>query len=123
MGERPTLLLHELEENKPYYIGLFLTGAYQDVMGDMHNLFGRLNEVHVFADEQDPNNFYVEEYVKGSSASKVLRIMQYNPESMASTVKKEVDQKVKEGVMKAREGVQLVDFYEKCLKSYTYLKA
>ncbi|WP_028879621.1 biosynthetic arginine decarboxylase [Terasakiella pusilla] len=123
MGERPTLLLHELEENKPYYIGLFLTGAYQDVMGDMHNLFGRLNEVHVFADEQDPNNFYVEEYVKGSSASKVLRIMQYNPESMASSVKKEVDQKVKEGVMKAREGVQLVDFYEKCLKSYTYLKA
>ncbi|NVK18451.1 MAG: biosynthetic arginine decarboxylase [Methylocystaceae bacterium] len=121
-GEKNTLLLHELDEATPYYIGLFLTGAYQDVMGDMHNLFGRLNEVHVFADKNDPNNFYIEEYVRGSSASKVLRIMQYNPDSMATSVKKEIDQKVREGTIKAREGVQLIDFYEKCLKGYTYLK-
>lgn len=117
-----TLLLHANKPGEPYYIGLFLTGAYQDVMGDMHNLFGRLHEAHVFCDDDDPTDFYIEEFVKGSSASQVLRIMQYNPKSMASTVKKKVDERVRNGQIKSREGVALTDFYEKCLHGYTYLR-
>ncbi|UTW60314.1 biosynthetic arginine decarboxylase [Kordiimonas sp. SCSIO 12603] len=117
-----TLPLHALNEEEPYYIGLFLTGAYQDVMGDMHNLFGRLNEVHVSCDDDDPNDFYIEEVVEGSSAAQVLKIMQYNPGAMADRVKDAIDQEIAAGTIKSRQGVKLTDFYENCLKGYTYLK-
>jgi arginine decarboxylase len=116
-----TLSLHPLIPDEEYYIGFFLTGAYQDVMGDMHNLFGRLNEVHIFADDKDSKNFYIEETIKGQTSSDVLEIMQYNPEVLVMTIKQEVDKKIKAGKIKAREGVDLIDFYEECLKSYTYL--
>ncbi|MCK0070643.1 biosynthetic arginine decarboxylase [Kordiimonas laminariae] len=117
-----TLPLHALNEEEPYYIGLFLTGAYQDVMGDMHNLFGRLNEVHVSCDDDDPNDFYIEEVVTGSTAAQVLKIMQYNPGAMADRVKDAIDQEIAAGTIKSRQGVKLTDFYENCLKGYTYLK-
>jgi arginine decarboxylase len=123
INETKNLLpLHELTPNEDYYIGLFLTGAYQDVMGDLHNLFGRLNEVHVFCDDEDPTDFYIEEVIKGSSAESVLSAMQYNPEAMAYTMKKNIDRQIASGKINPREGVRLVDFYEECLKSYTYLK-
>lgn len=116
------LFVHSLEKNKSYPIGFFLTGAYQDVMGDMHNLFGRLNEVHIFADDEDPEDFYIEEYIPGSSPARVLSILQYNPELMVARVKKSLDAQVKQGKLKPRKGVELVDFYEEVLNSYTYLK-
>ena len=116
------LPLHEIHEAEPYYLGLFLTGAYQDVMGDTHNLFGRLNEVHVFSDARDPKGFYIEEFVPGSSAASVLEVMQYNPVSMATKIKEMIDVRIAEGEISAREGVSLVDFYESSLKSYTYLR-
>ncbi len=114
--------LHKLNSEQDYYIGVFLTGAYQDVMGDMHNLFGRLNEVHVMSYDDDPKDFYVEEVVKGSSVENVLSTMQYTPAMMAQMVKKEIDQQIQRGFIKPREGVQLIDFYEDCLLGYTYLK-
>ncbi len=119
---RNLLPLHELKPNEDYFIGLFLTGAYQDVMGDLHNLFGRLNEVHVFCDDEDPTDFYIEEVIKGSSSDTVLRAMQYNPEAMAYTMKKNIDKEIQGGKISPREGVRLIDFYEECLQSYTYLK-
>ena len=119
---RSLLPLHELRPNEEYHIGFFLTGAYQDVMGDLHNMFGRLNEVHVFCDDEDPTDFYIEEVIKGSSAENVLAAMQYNPEAMAYTMKKNIDRQIAGGKINPREGVRLVDFYESCLKSYTYLK-
>lgn len=117
-----TLPLHEVSPENPYYIGLFLTGAYQDVMGDMHNLFGRLNEVHVYCDDDDPSDFYIEECIRGNSAQQVLSTMQYNPEYMAQLIKKSIDKQVQRGKISPREGVKLVDFYEYCLDSYTYLQ-
>ena len=123
INETKSLLpLHEFTAGDEYYIGLFLTGAYQDVIGDFHNLFGRLNEIHVFCDDADPANFYVEEVIKGSASADVLDAMQYNPEAMAYTVKKQVDRRVAEGAINPRGGVRLVDFYEECLKAYTYLE-
>lgn len=119
---RNLLPLHDLKPNEDYFIGLFLTGAYQDVMGDLHNLFGRLNEVHVFCDDEDPTDFYIEEVIKGSSSDTVLRAMQYNPEGMAYTMKKNIDKEIQAGKISPREGVRLIDFYEECLQSYTYLK-
>lgn len=121
-GFDQSLLLHTLNKGEEYYIGLFLTGAYQDVMGDMHNLFGRLNEVHIYCDDDDPADFYIEEVIKGNSAEKVLETMQYNPDMMARYVKKEIDRQIQRGNIQPREGVRLVDFYEDCLAGYTYLK-
>jgi arginine decarboxylase len=123
INETKSLLpLHTFTQGGEYYIGLFLTGAYQDVIGDFHNLFGRLNEVHVFCDDDDPTNFYVEEVVRGSASESVLAAMQYNPAAMAYTIKKHVDRRVAEGAINPRGGVRLVDFYEECLKAYTYLE-
>jgi len=122
IGNRNSLPLHELSADQNYYIGLFLTGAYQDVMGDQHNLFGRLNEAHIFADANDPSGFYIEEFVRGSSASQVLAVMQYIPDEMAKRVKAQVDAKVASGDLGSRDGVKLVDFYEVCLDGYTYLR-
>jgi arginine decarboxylase len=121
-GNRSMLPLHPLEVDRSYYIGLFLTGAYQDVMGDMHNLFGRLNEAHIYSDPNDPTGFYIEEFVHGSSAGQVLKVMQYNPEAMAGQVKAMIDRIVAKGELRSRDGVKLVDFYESCLASYTYLR-
>jgi len=116
------LPMHPLNKDEPYYVGLFLTGAYQDVMGDMHNLFGRLNEVHIYSYDDDPEDFYIEEVVKGSSVEDVLNIMQYNPRAMASDVKRLIDKQVWDGKLNPREGVRWTDFYENCLAGYTYLK-
>lgn len=122
-GQQKTLKIHNIKKiDKDYYIGLFLTGAYQDIMGDMHNLFGRLNEIHVYSDVDDPNGFYVEEIVHGNSCADVLRIMQYNPTEMFRKLKTSIDQKVKNGMLRPRMGVKLADFYEACLYDYTYLK-
>jgi len=115
--------LHTLNKGEDYFIGIFLTGAYQDVMGDMHNLFGRLNEVHIVSYDDDPRDFYIEEYVHGNSIESVLSTMQYTPAILAQTIKKEVDGQIQRGKIKPRDGVDWVDFYEDCLKSYTYLKA
>ena len=121
-GPTNTVPMHKLKNGEDYYIGLFMTGAYQDIMGDNHNCFGRLNEVHIFCDDDDPTDFYIEEVIDGNRASQVLSTLQYNPETMAQTVKASIDTQVKRGKIRPREGVSLTDFYESCLKSYTYLK-
>ncbi len=114
--------ISSLQPGEKAHLGLFLTGAYQDVMGDMHNLFGRVNEVHIFSDDDDPEDFYIEEFVAGSSVQDVLTIMQYHPNAMAIDVKKQIDKEVANGQIPPREGVKWTDFYENCLKGYTYLK-
>lgn len=116
------LPIPELKKDEKCYLGIFLTGAYQDVMGDMHNLFGRLNEVHVFSHDDDPEDFYIEEVIKGSTVDQVLSIMQYHPSAMAIDVKKIIDKQVAAGTIKPREGVKWTDFYEDCLAGYTYLQ-
>ncbi len=116
-----TIQLHPLNGDD-YYLGLFLTGAYQDVMGDMHNLFGRLNEVHVFKSTNEPDGFYIEEIIRGSTSQSVLSTMQYSTDFMARRIKKLVEKNIASGQIGPREGRKLVDFYEQCLSSYTYLK-
>ncbi|MBX7148422.1 biosynthetic arginine decarboxylase [bacterium] len=118
---KPNLALHSLKDNEPYYIGMFLLGAYQDIMGDMHNLFGRVHEVHVFCDDEDPEDFYLEEVIPGDTVADVLERLQYYPKEMMKDVKKEVDEKVRAGAIKPKDGVALVDFYEAMMNSYTYL--
>ncbi len=119
-GVDETLSLHALE-GEPYYLGMFMTGAYQDIMGDMHNLFGRVNEIHVFVDDEDPEDFYIEEVIPGDAVEKVLSRVQYEPAELFRRVKGALDQKVKDGAIRPKEGVGLADFYESVMKGYTYL--
>jgi arginine decarboxylase len=116
-----TISLHSLKAGEPYYVGMFLTGAYQDIMGDKHNLFGRVNEVHIFVDDEDPEDFYVEEVIPGDTIENVLASVQYEPKELARKVKQALDQKVREGTLKPKEGVGLTDFYESVMGGYTYL--
>jgi arginine decarboxylase len=120
-GVDETLALHGLVPGEPYYLGMFMTGAYQDIMGDMHNLFGRVNEIHVFVDDEDPEDFYIEEVIPGDTIEKVLSRVQYEPAELFRRVKSSLDAKVKEGAIRPKEGVSLADFYESVMKGYTYL--
>ncbi len=120
-GVDETLSLHPLAA-EPYYLGMFMTGAYQDIMGDMHNLFGRVNEIHVFVDDEDPEDFYIEEVIPGDTIEKVLSRVQYEPAELFRRVKAALDQKVKDGAIRPKEGVSLADFYEAVMKGYTYLQ-
>jgi len=118
---KDTLPLHNLKSGESYYIGFFLMGAYQDIMGDLHNLFGRVHEVHVFLDETEPGGYYVEEVIQGNNIAGVLSWIQYSSTDLAKRVKEQIDGKVREGGMKPREGVELQNFYEGVLNGYTYM--
>ncbi len=114
--------IHEISPNEEYYLGIFLTGAYQDIMGDTHNLFGRVNEVHIYCDDEDPEDYYIEEFIPGNTSAQILQTLQYSPPFMAATVKKAIEQKMKERKIRPKEAVALADFYEERLNDYTYLK-
>ncbi len=114
------ITLHPLN-GKPYYLGIFLTGAYQDIMGDLHNLFGRVNEVHVFLEDDEPNGFYVEETIPGNVMSEVIEGVQYQWEELCRRMKQQIDHATKKDLVKPREGVRLLEFYEEQMRAKTYL--
>ena len=123
---RDTLPLHPLRINgngqlEPYYLGIFLMGAYQDIMGDLHNLFGRVNEVHVFLDPDEPAGYYVEEIIEGTTIVQALDSVQYDEKELKRQMKAQVDEAIKSDRMKPSEAMRLLDDYERGLKEYTYL--
>lgn len=113
--------LHSFEPGNPYYIGLFLTGAYQDVMGDNHNLFGRLNEIHIYRDPQSEQGFYIEEFIPGSSKSMVLSTMQYHDRVMSEKVMAQLEQQMQQQKLNHREAKEILKEYNQSLNQYTYL--
>jgi len=123
---KDTLPLHKLNSNgdgkpEPYYLGFFLMGAYQDIMGDLHNLFGRVNEVHVFLDPDEPTGYYVEEIIEGSTILQCLASVQYDENELKRRMKVQMDEAIKSDRMKPSEAMRLLDDYERGLKAYTYL--
>jgi len=118
---KPTLPLHRVEEGKPYYLGFFLAGAYQDIMGDMHNLFGRVNEMHIFLDEDEDSGYYIEEIIGGNTIGNVLALTQWEKSELIRRMKVQVDAAIKQDRFKPNEGMRLLDSYEKALEGYTYL--
>ena len=117
---KKNLLLHDIDEG-PYYLGFFLVGAYQDVMGDQHNLFGRVNEAHVFLDEDEEDGFYIEEVIPGSTITQVLESTQYDPNTLMRTLKQNIAKAIKADLVKPNEGMKLLEEYKTALSSYTYL--
>ncbi len=123
---RDTLPLHRLVINgngapEPYHLGIFLMGAYQDIMGDLHNLFGRVNEVHVFLDPDEPAGYYVEEIIEGTTIVQALQSVQYDENELKRQMKAQMDAAIKSDKLKPSEAMRLLDEYEKGLKEYTYL--
>jgi arginine decarboxylase len=106
---------------EPYYLGFFLMGAYQDIMGDLHNLFGRVNEVHVFLEPDEAAGYYVEEIIEGTAIVQALSQVQYDENELKRQMKAQVDEAIKSDRMKPSEAMRLLDEYEKGLKAYTYL--
>jgi len=123
---RDTLPVHKLNTNsngqlEPYNIGFFLMGAYQDIMGDLHNLFGRVNEVHVFLEPDEPAGYYIEEIIEGNTIVQALAAVQYDENELKRQMKAQMDEAIKSDRMKPSEAMRLLDEYERGLKAYTYL--
>jgi arginine decarboxylase len=118
---RDTLPLHDVAKG-PYYLGICLTGAYQDIMGDLHNLFGRVNEAHVFLDEDEDSGWYIEETLEGSTIEDVLKVVQWDQTELMRQMKSQVDASIKTDRLKPNEAMRLLASYEKALKGYTYLQ-
>src|SRR5215472_9010885 len=118
---KETLPLHRINNGEPYYLGFFLMGAYQDIMGDLHNLFGRVNEVHIFLDEDEDSGWYIEEVIKGSTVISVLSMTQWDQNELVRLVKGQVDAAIKSDRLKPNEAMRILNDYERGLGGYTYL--
>jgi arginine decarboxylase len=118
---RETLPLHRISPGEMYYIGVFMVGAYQDIMGDLHNLFGRVTEVHVFLDPDEESGWYIEEVIEGSTIGEVLAMTQWNKVELMRLLKAQVDDAIKTDRLKPNDAMRLLDDYERLLQEYTYL--
>jgi arginine decarboxylase len=116
---RSTLELHPFN-GQPYYLGAFLIGAYQEILGDLHNLFGDTNAVHVSLDETGEVN--LDGFVKGDTVREVLAYVQYNADELIQRMRKDVERAVRTGKITLNESRQLLRFYESGLDGYTYLE-
>jgi arginine decarboxylase len=116
---RNTLDLHAFN-GEPYYLGAFLLGAYQEILGDLHNLFGDTNAVHVSLDETGEIN--VDTVIKGDTVREVLHYVQYSADELAARMRKDVERAVRAGKISLEESRQLLKFYESGLEGYTYLE-
>ena len=110
---------HPLKAREPYYMGVFLVGAYQEILGDLHNLFGDTNAVHVSVDE---NGYKIDQVIDGESIAEVLDYVQYSAKKMVRTVETWVTTSVKSGIITLEEGREFLSNYRSGLYGYTYLE-
>lgn len=113
------LPVHSLKAREPYYIGVFLVGAYQEILGDLHNLFGDTNAVHVSV---NGDTYSIDQVIDGETVAEVLDYVQYNPKKMVRMVETWVTTSVKSGKISAEEGKEFLSNYRSGLYGYTYLE-
>ena len=118
---RDTLPLHRIAPGEIYYLGVFMVGAYQDIMGDLHNLFGRVTEVHLFLDPDEESGWYIEEVIEGSTIGEVLSMTQWDKVELMRMLKTQVDSAIKTDRLKPNDAMKLLSDYERLLQEYTYL--
>jgi arginine decarboxylase len=128
---KPVLELHELQPKsnqaktgepelayEPYYLGMFLGGAYQEIMGNLHNLFGDTNAVHI---KLTPKGYQIEHVVKGDTMTEVLGYVQYDSEDLIENIRRRTEQALQENRITLQESQLLLQNYERSLSGYTYL--
>ncbi|NDW12066.1 biosynthetic arginine decarboxylase [Bacteroides sp. 214] len=113
------LPVHGLKSKEPYFMGVFLVGAYQEILGDMHNLFGDTNAVHISVNEKGYN---IEQIIDGETVAEVLDYVQYNPKKLVRSLETWVTKSVKEGKISLEEGKEFLSNYRSGLYGYTYLE-
>ena len=113
------LPVHALRKNEPYYIGVFLVGAYQEILGDMHNLFGDTNAAHISVKD---DTYHIDQRIDGETVEEVLEYVQYNPKKLVRQIEQWVTKCVKEGKISLEEGKEFLSNYRSGLYGYTYLK-
>src|SRR5947209_531396 len=116
-----TLPLHRIIPGEIYYLGVFMVGAYQDIMGDLHNLFGRVTEAHIFLDPDEQSGWYIEEVIEGSTIGEVLAMTQWDKVELMRLLKTQVDGAIKSDRLKPNDAMKLLSDYERLLHEYTYL--
>jgi arginine decarboxylase len=114
-----TLPLHGVN-GEPYYLGVFLVGAYQEILGDLHNLFGDTHAVHVSLDEG--GNVVLDAVIKGDTVKEVLDYVEFDPETLVRKLRTDVELAVREGRISYEESGRFLQFYEEGLQGYTYLE-
>ena len=118
-ADTTTLPLHSLRDKEHYYLAVFLVGAYQEILGDMHNLFGDTNAVHVSVNSK---GYTIDQLIDGETVAEVLDYVQYNPKKLVRTLETWVTQSVKEGRISVEEGKEFLSNYRSGLYGYTYLE-
>jgi len=116
---RNTLPVHGYSADKPYYLGVFLVGAYQEILGDLHNLFGDTDAVHISIND---NGYTVDDVVEGDTVGEVLSYVQYNLERLTTNIRKAAEHSIVEGRMSKLEARTLMRYYQNGLSGYTYLE-
>ncbi len=120
-GTSEWLPLHRFTPGEPYYLGFFLVGAYQEILGDSHNLFGRVSEVHVYASAEEPGNFFIEKVIGGITVQDMLAQVQYFPNELNKRMADLVKDKIEAGVVKPNEGMRILNQYTRRFEETTYL--
>lgn len=118
-GYKKTLQMHEYKVGQAYYVGVFLTGAYQEILGDLHNLFGDTDAVHVSVSEA---GYTIDHYVPGDTVTEVLSYVQYRRSNMVESVRNATEQGILKGNITKQEAKLLIKHYEEGLSGYTYLE-
>ncbi len=113
------LPVHAIKPKESYYLGVFLVGAYQEILGDLHNLFGDTNAVHVSVTN---NGYEIDQIIDGETVAEVLDYVQYNAKKLVRTVETWVTSSVKSGIISAEEGKEFLSNYRSGLYGYTYLE-
>ncbi len=113
------LPVHSVKQSDSYYIGVFLVGAYQEILGDLHNLFGDTNAVHVSVTDK---GYEIDQIIDGETVAEVLEYVQYNPKKLVRTLETWVTSSVKAGVISSKEGKEFLSNYRSGLYGYTYLE-
>lgn len=113
------LPVHSIKSSDSYYIGVFLVGAYQEILGDLHNLFGDTNAVHVSVTDK---GYEIDQIIDGETVAEVLEYVQYNPKKLVRTLETWVTSSVKAGVISSKEGKEFLSNYRSGLYGYTYLE-
>lgn len=113
------LPVHDLKKDEPYYLGVFIVGAYQEILGDLHNLFGDTNAVHVVV---DGDGYNIEQIIDGETVADVLDYVQFNAKKLVRTMETWVSNSVKAGTITVNEGKEFLTIYRSGLYGYTYLE-
>jgi arginine decarboxylase len=114
------LPLHSPRGDDPYYLGFFLMGAYEDIVGDAHNLFGRVSEAHVYADAEEPSGFWIEKIIPGTAIQDMLAQVQYFPNDLHRRMSEIVRAKIQAGIVRPKHGMEILDQYMACFPQNTY---